>query len=253
MLYTIASYKFIALSDLSELRVLFFKKCTELALRGTILLSKEGINISLAGTEAAIIEFKNYLSANQLFADIKFHEIISQQSPFKRLKIKLKKEIITMGYSAVKPELARAPSISPAELKQWLDENRDVTLLDTRNDYEINFGTFVNAINLKLNQFNEFPEKSQTLSKEKPIVMFCTGGIRCEKASIYLLNEGFETVYQLDGGILNYFAEVGSDHYRDGCFIFDERVVLDANLQTMGVKQCQLCQARIQSAESHSC
>lgn len=242
----IAGYKFIALAELSDLRSGLLAKCESLDLKGTILLSAEGVNLNLAGTSDKIAAFKQFLQQDTRFSDMTYRESVSQAQPFKHVKVKIKKEIITMRRDDVRPEAARAPSITPAELKQWLDENRDVTILDTRNDYEVRFGTFENAVNLQIKDFCEFPEAAEKIvERDKPIVMFCTGGIRCEKAAVHLLNAGFPEVYQLQGGILNYFAEVGGDHYDGECFVFDQRVSLDANLQETGTQQCIQCQGPI--------
>ena len=253
MIQNIAGYKFITLAELPELRGLFLDKCVSLNLKGTILVSSEGINLNLAGTESEISQFKSYLLSDVRFADMTFRESLSDEQPFQRMKVKLKNEIITIRRPEVKPEETRAASLSPIEFKQWLDENRNITVLDTRNDYEVQFGTFDRAVNLHLKDFGEFPEKSETVSKEQPIVMFCTGGIRCEKAAVHMLKKGFKNVYQLDGGILNYFAKVGGDHYQGECFVFDERVALNAELQAIGTQQCQSCQGPIKVSEDHQC
>lgn len=229
----IASYKFITLTALPVLRETFIELCAVLSLKGTILLSEEGINLALSGSEQQITTFKDFLKKDPRFSDMTFRESFSETISFKRMKVKIKKEIITMKRDEVQPVSGRAPHVTPQELKQWLDENRDIVLLDTRNDYEMEYGTFKNALNLKLEDFSEFPEKTQSLSKEKPIVMFCTGGIRCEKAAIHLLQQGFEQVYQLDGGILNYFNEVGGDHYHGDCFVFDDRIAVTPELKTI--------------------
>lgn len=238
----IAGYKFITLSELTGLRAEFYKNCEEWQLKGTILLSPEGINLSLAGTQEKIASFKNFLQQDARFQGMTFRESLSQEQPFRRLKIKLKKEIITMRQPQVRPEMERAAAISPQELKQWLDENRDFTLLDTRNDYEVQFGTFRGATNPKIKDFCEFPEATKNISRAKPIVMFCTGGIRCEKAGLYMSQSGFSNVFQLEGGILNYFAETGGAHYEGDCFVFDGRVALDTQLKESGALQCTKCQ-----------
>jgi UPF0176 protein len=147
-----------------------------------------------------------------------------------------------MKNPAVKPEVTRAPAIAPNILKQWLDEKRDITLLDTRNDYEVRFGTFKKATHLAINDFSDFPKAATALTADKPVVMFCTGGIRCEKAALELLHAGFPEVYQLEGGILNYFQETDGAHYEGECFVFDERVALDTNLQVTGTLQCVVCE-----------
>ena len=225
----IAGYKFIALDDLAQLREQLL--AASVSLKGTILLSHEGININLAGTRENVAAFTTFLQNDNRFADIRFHETYSASLPFKYLKVKLKPEIITLRQPALNSLDARAPSISPAEFKQWLDEKRDITVLDVRNEYEIAYGTFVSAKHLSLSDFNEFPKVANTINKNKPIVMFCTGGIRCEKAALVMQEQGYENVYQLDGGILGYFAQVGGAHYDGKCFVFDERIAVNTNLQ----------------------
>jgi UPF0176 protein len=246
----IAGYKFISLGELSQLSSLMRTKCDELGLKGTILLSPEGINLSLAGTQKNIDLFKDFLCQDERFNDMTFRESFSESKPFARMKVKIKKEIITMRRDEVCPQRERAPSLTPAEFKQWLDEGRDITILDTRNDYEVRFGTFKKAVNLHIDDFCEFPQKAEeNVARDKPIVMFCTGGIRCEKAAIHLQNAGFSDVYQLHGGILNYFAEVGGAHYDGECYVFDQRVALDANLQAAGTRQCTQCQGPVKQEQ----
>lgn len=225
----IAGYKFITLSDLEEWRDLLLGKVNHLQLKGTILLSTEGINLNLAGLPENIIKFKSFLLQNENFIDMTFRESYSDFPPFKRMRVKIKPEIITLRQPDIHPENQTAPALSPKEFKTWLDEERDMTILDTRNAYEIAFGTFKNAKNLHLEDFSEFPAAMKQIPRDKPIVMFCTGGIRCEKAALVMLNAGYSNVYQLQGGILNYFAEVGGDHYDGQCFVFDERVAVDTN------------------------
>ncbi|OAI49385.1 hypothetical protein AYO45_02675 [Gammaproteobacteria bacterium SCGC AG-212-F23] len=224
----IAAYRFVALSELPALREQFLTECERLQLKGTVLLAPEGINLSLAGIAASVALLKAYLQQDARFADMMFRETVSDFVPFKRLKVKLKKEIIALRRPEVQPEKNRAPAISPEIFKQWLDEKRDITVLDTRNNYEVELGTFQNAVNLALNDFCEFPEAITHVDRSKPVVMFCTGGIRCEKASIVMQNAGFSEVYQLEGGILNYFKKVGDAYYHGECFVFDERVVVSA-------------------------
>ncbi len=233
----IAGYKFISLSKLPEWRSILLEKTSELALKGTILLSKEGINITLAGLPGEVRAFIQFLQDTESFSDMTFRESYSDARPFKRMYVKIKQEIITLRQPAIHPEQKAAPDISPKELKQWLDEKRDITLVDTRNDYEIEYGTFKNAQNLHLEDFGEFPAVVNQVSRDKPIVMFCTGGIRCEKAAWVMLNAGYTNVYQLRGGILNYFAEVGRDHYEGECFVFDERVAVDTNLKPTTIRK----------------
>ena len=223
----IAGYRFITLTALGDLQSTLRVLCVERQLKGTILLSEEGININLAGREENISAFKTFLNQDARFAGMNFHVTYSDSLPFRQLKIKVKKEIITLRQPEVSVTCGRAPSIAPETLKQWLDEKKEITLLDTRNDFEVQFGTFNGAINPDIDKFGELPALLDTVPKSQPIVMFCTGGIRCEKAAIYFINHGFSEVYQLDGGILGYFAKVGGDHYAGECFVFDERVTVN--------------------------
>lgn len=224
---TISGYRFVPLSSLADLKNILTAKCQDHGLKGTILLAPEGININLSGLIQNIAAFKQFLTNHPLLTGMAFKESKSDALSFKRLKIKIKKEIITFRQPTVRPEEKRAPAIDPAVLRQWFDEKRPFTMLDTRNDYEVAAGTFETAINLKLKHFTDFPKavlahlpKAQ---QDKPIVMVCTGGIRCEKAALYMLQQGYNEVYQLEGGILSYFKEVGNDHYQGECFVFDER------------------------------
>lgn len=219
----IAGYQFTALDDLATLKQNIYQKGSSLNLKGTVLLSHEGININLAGKPQNISDFINLMKQDQRFHALRFHETHSDIIPFKRLKIKIKNEIITFRQKEVSPLNGRAHTISPVLLKKWLDDNKEMTLLDTRNTYEIEYGSFDQAIHLSLNDFCELPTNIQHLEKQKPLVMFCTGGIRCEKAALYLTQQGFNEVYQLDGGILGYFEHIGRDHYQGHCFVFDDR------------------------------
>jgi UPF0176 protein len=245
----IASYKFIPLEDLATLQAHLLAKCRSLQIKGTILLSVEGINLCLSGEADKINAFRAYLQQDARFADLHYRESKSLTQAFQLMKVKIKKEIITLLQPEVDATQSRAPSIAPQDLKQWLDEKRDITLLDTRNEYEVNFGTFIGAMNLHISHFSQLPYVLADVDRNKPAVMFCTGGIRCEKAAIYMLNHGFPEVYQLDGGILNYFAEVGQAHYQGECFVFDERVAVDGRLECLGTVQCRTCQGPILLSE----
>lgn len=241
----VAGYKFTRLSDLPSRRTALLERAHHLGIKGTILLSLEGINLNLAGFPERIELFINEITNDPLFSDINFHESYSTYQPFKYMRVKIKKEIITLRQAHVDPINETAPAISPAHLKQWIDEKRDFTLLDTRNDYEFQFGTFENATHLQIKDFGEFPKAMEQIQRDKPVVMFCTGGIRCEKAAIVMQNAGYQNVYQLQGGILGYFKEVGGDYFKGECFVFDQRVAVDASLTATGTKQCQVCQGRV--------
>lgn len=241
----ISGYKFIALTNLANLQRSLKQHCQAIELKGTILISAEGININLAGTQQQIDKFQQYLAKNSDFEDITYKVSYSDFVPFKKMWVKIKKEIITFKNPNLNLEHNSEHCIKPKQLQQWLQENKDITLLDTRNDYESAIGSFKNAIKLDIQNFTDLPEHIEHLSeaqKQKPIVMFCTGGVRCEKVVPLFLEKGINHVYQLDGGILNYFAECGSDHYEGECFVFDDRVALDANLATTGTVLCKKCQ-----------
>lgn len=239
----IAGYRFVALPDRDDLREPLRQRCQSLGLLGTILLSHEGINFFLSGKQEAIDGFLDHLERDERFIDIPLKVSYSEDCAFRKMNVRLKKEIISMGMEEIKPAEFTGPAISPQEFKQWLDEGRDVTVLDTRNDYEIRLGTFENAVDFDISTFRAFPEavENSTLDKQKPVVMFCTGGIRCEKASAVMLNAGFEDVRQIEGGILGYFEEVGGAHWKGDCFVFDRRVAVDPELNVTNVEVCFAC------------
>jgi UPF0176 protein len=230
----LAGYKFVPLDGLPELRTALTGCCRDLALKGTILISPEGINVFVAGTADSTAQFMATIHADPRFDGMRFKESRSETRPFERMLVKIKKEIITLRVPGLNPAARRAPAIAPADLKRWLDEGRDVVLLDTRNDFEVEAGTFRNALHLDLKSFGEFPQAADRLApalRDKTIVTFCTGGIRCEKAAPVLTDKGFREVYQLDGGILQYFEDCGDAHFEGRCVVFDQRKSLDGRLQ----------------------
>lgn len=235
----ISCYKFVTLTDREALKADLTARCLELGLKGTILLAAEGINVFLAGSRDAIDAIVAHLRADPRFSDLAPKESLSAEPPFRKLRVRLKKEIITMKHPLIRPEDGRAPSVAAATLKAWLDrgcddEGRPVVMLDTRNDYEVAAGTFEDAVDYGIGIFSEFPPRLVEHLADyagKTVVSFCTGGIRCEKAAIHMQEIGVERVYQLEGGILKYFEEVGGAHYRGDCFVFDEREALSADLQ----------------------
>jgi RluA family pseudouridine synthase len=247
----ISTYKFVRLDNLEQRQANLKQQADLLNLRGTVLLSPEGINLFVAGTRAAIDGFVAFLQADPLLADLQPKESISDHQPFNRMLVKIKKEIIAFGVESVDPVETTSPKLPARELKRWLDEGRKVHLLDTRNDYEVEVGTFANAIPAGVDTFREFPEAVSRLPesmKDEPVVMFCTGGIRCEKAGPFMEQAGFRQVFQLDGGILKYFEECGGDHYDGDCFVFDQRVAVNPALQETDFTQCYICQ-EVVSAE----
>lgn len=230
----IAAYLFTPLDNLEALRCCLKQRCIELSLKGTILLSTEGINLFLAGSAEQIDSFKAQLALDKRFEAITYKVSLSEVQPFKRLLVKIKSEIIAFGIPEAHPTKTPAPYIDPHILKQWYLEQRDFIVLDTRNLYEVEQGTFENATHLDLDHFRNFPqavqEKLQSLPKDKAIVTVCTGGIRCEKAAPYLITQGYQQVYQLAGGILQYFEDCGADFYQGNCFVFDERETVNPQL-----------------------
>lgn len=240
----ISSYKFVPIPDAPALREVLLPRAHALQLKGTILLAEEGINLFLAGPADDVRSFVTQLQQDPRFADIAPKESWSDTQPFKKMLVKVKGEIIRMNHPTIKPADGRAPSVAPATVKRWLDQGHDdngrpVVTLDTRNDFEVDEGTFDGAIDWRITKFTEFPEAFRAHLdelKDKTVVSFCTGGIRCEKAAILMREEGLEHVYQLEGGILKYFEETDGSHYKGGCFVFDERRALGADLQATGLQ-----------------
>ncbi|MFT5303895.1 MAG: UPF0176 protein [Mariniblastus sp.] len=242
----ISAYKFVDLDNLAERKSELLPLCKSLNLKGTILLSLEGINMFLAGSRESMDTFLAHVLSKPEYVGLPVKESVSDHQPFSRMLVRLKNEIISMGMETIRPTHKTSPKISAKQLKEWLDQGKDLTLLDVRNDYEIEIGTFNDAVPIGVDHFRLFPEATRSLPaemKRKPMVMFCTGGIRCEKAGPLMEEEGFTDVYQLDGGILKYFEECGGDHYHGDCFVFDKRVAVDPNLQETDIEQCYGCQA----------
>ncbi|MEO7725462.1 MAG: rhodanese-like domain-containing protein, partial [Chthoniobacterales bacterium] len=248
----IAAYKFASLGDLAALRVELREFCHAAEMRGTVLLSPEGINLCVAAERAACDRLLVRLREIPDLVDLRPKISESDHQPFNRMLVKIKQEIIAFGVAGIDPASHPAPRIAPRQLKQWLDEARSLTLLDARNTYEVKLGTFRGARTLGLDHFREFPTAAAALPshlKDEPVVTFCTGGIRCEKAAPLLELVGFSNVFQLDGGILNYFAECGGAHYEGDCFVFDKRVALDSALRETRAALCFVCQSPLTITE----
>lgn len=251
----IAAYQFAALTDLKEWRIRLLALCRSQGLKGTILLSTEGINLFMAGPADGIGNLLEELRRRPGLETLTAKYSESARQPFTRLLVRIKKEIIAFGVPGIDPAQRTSPKLAPHELKQWLDEGRPVTLLDTRNDYEVKLGTFRGARTLGLEHFRNFPQAVDALPpelKDQPIVMFCTGGIRCEKAGPYMEREGFSSIYQLEGGILKYFEECGSAHYDGECFVFDQRVGVDPALSETSSAVCYVCQEPLTAEDQQS-
>jgi len=239
----IAAYKFITLDKLDELRPQYQETCARLNLKGTILLTPEGINMFLSGTRANIDEYLAWVRSDARLADLEVKESLSAEQSHRRMLVRIKKEIITMRMPLIKPEEGRAPFVEAKTLKRWLDNGVDdngkpVVMVDTRNDFEVDVGTFNNTVDYRIKKFTEFPEVIAAHKDDfegKTVVTFCTGGIRCEKAALVLREMGLDAIYQLDGGILKYLEQVpGAPHWEGRCFVFDEREVLDQRLAPAG-------------------
>lgn len=224
-------YKFIPLDNFAEMREPILAKMHELGVKGTILLAHEGVNGGFAGTREQMNALYAFLRQDPRLSDLRFKETFDVDNPFNKSKVKLRKEIVTMGVPNVDPIQSPGEYLTP---EQWhaLIQDPDVVLLDTRNDYEFELGTFKNAINPDIENFREFPEyvaKHLSDKKDKKIAMFCTGGIRCEKTTAYMREQGFKHVYQLHDGILNYLQTIPEETslWEGSCFVFDNRVGLD--------------------------
>lgn len=234
----VAAYLFTPIDDRPGLREVLLARAAASDLRGTVLLAPEGINLFLAGGADGVRGFLDGLRADPRFAALEAKESWSADQPFRKMLVKLKNEIIRMDHPTVRPAEGRAPAVSPADLRRWLDqghddEGREVVMLDTRNAFEVDYGTFTGALDWRIEKFTEFPAAVRANGEQlqgRTVVSFCTGGIRCEKAAIYMAEAGVENVLQLEGGILKYFEEVGGDHYDGTCFVFDGREALDPSL-----------------------
>ncbi len=244
MILNIAAYKFVRIRDPEALALQLRAQAENGALLGTILVAHEGLNLFLAGSDAAIEAFVETLCADPHLADIRIKRSRSGAQPFARLKVKVKPEIISFRQCDASPLESRAPAVPPETLARWMaqghdDEGRRVVLLDTRNRQEVAHGSFAGALTLPIDRFTQFPQAisaHRDAIADATVVSFCTGGIRCEKAAMWMRANGMDNVLQLDGGILGYFEEVGAAHYDGTCFVFDERVALDAALQPMTQK-----------------
>jgi UPF0176 protein len=239
MMLNIAAYRFVTIENPAALGEALKAACAERALLGTILLAPEGINLFLAGEKAKLRDFvENVLRADARFAPIEIKESESDHVPFKRLKVKLRKEIVTFRQPQINPALTPAPALEAKEFAKWLAEGKEMVILDTRNTFEFERGAFTGSQHLGNDNFNDFAaavESAPEAWKDKTIITFCTGGIRCEKAAPFLQAKGFSNVFQLQGGILKYFEEVGRAHYAGDCFVFDERRALDPELNPKNI------------------
>ena len=256
-----AVYKFVKLKDCAALRVPLLARCNALGITGTLLLAEEGINGTIAGTRSGIDRILAYLRSDPRLADLEYKESITDQPPFYRMKVKLKKEIVTMGVPGIDPTKLVGHYVKPEDWNALISDANGllpgVLLIDTRNDYEVGIGTFKGAVDPRITTFREFPDyvKNNFDPKKQPrVAMFCTGGIRCEKASAYMLQQGFSEVYHLQGGILKYLENVPAklSLWQGECFVFDQRVAVGQGLAPGHYELCYGCSRPITAEEKAS-
>lgn len=240
-----ALYKFVTLNDYLELKPIILDQLLSREIRGTLLLALEGINGTISGEHPQLLAFIEWLESDSRFAQLDYKLSFHQEQPFSRTKVKLKKEIVTMGVNNIDPNHVVGTYVDADDWNQLISDP-DTLLIDTRNDYEVNIGTFKNAINPNTETFREFPayvDQNLDPSKHKKVAMFCTGGIRCEKASAFMKERGFDQVYHLKGGILKYLETVDQENtlWNGECFVFDDRVAVNHSLEKGQYDQCHAC------------
>ncbi len=251
-----AFYKFVPLADFEDLRGPLQRRCAGLGLLGTILLAAEGINGMVSGSETSVLRFFERLKMDARFRDLHYKSSWVKDAPFYRMKVRLKKEIVSMGVDGIDPNRQVGEYVPPQEWNALI-ARPDVRLIDTRNDYEVHLGTFEGAENPQIRSFRQFPEwLRENLDPEKDlhVAMFCTGGIRCEKSTSYLIQQGFKKVYHLDGGIFNYLDSVdpADSTWQGDCFVFDNRVTVDHALMEGDFEVCPACRMPLGSQDRES-
>lgn len=251
-----ALYKFVTLDDYQSMKQPLLDFMLKHEVRGTLLLAKEGINGTVAGSRSAIDALLAYLKNDPRLAELSYKESYTENAPFMRSRVKLKREIVTMGVEGIDPKRVVGTYVKPKDWNQLISEP-DVLLVDTRNDYEVQVGTFKHAINPQTDSFREFPDYVKTHldpNKHKKVAMFCTGGIRCEKSTAFLKEQGFEEVYHLEGGILKYLEDVPQEEsmWEGECFVFDDRVTVNHQLEKGDYDQCHACRLPITEEEKRS-
>ncbi|MFZ9519802.1 MAG: rhodanese-related sulfurtransferase [Silvanigrellaceae bacterium] len=250
--HNLAFYKFVRIEDVAATAATFKGLVDSLDMKGTLIFAEEGLNGYVAASPESSEKFIAHCRSDSRFADVEFKLSISDFQPYSRMLVKQKKEIVTMGRSGIDPAHFTGKHVDGETLKKWLDNGDEVILLDTRNDYETKLGTFKNAIVPDIKTFRTFPgwvEDNFMQNKNKRVVTFCTGGIRCEKATAYMRQVGFDEVYQIQGGILKYFEQTqrmgGENHYDGDCFVFDHRVAVNGNLKKTEHDMCYVCWATL--------
>lgn len=252
MFTNISAYEFIPIPEknLSALQTKIKNKFIASAIKGTVYLAQEGINVAASGKENAIIDFIDFFQKETPFQKLFFKKSFSEFPVFSKVIVKVKPEIIALGIDELDIINEEKTYISPKTLKNWLDQEKNFMLIDTRNNYEYEAGSFSKALNPHIDTFKDFPafvEKLPAEAKEKPVVVFCTGGVRCEKVVPLMQAKGFQSVYQLHGGILHYFEICGGEHWDGDCFVFDDRVSVDPVLQSTGAAVCKSCHRAVKS------
>ena len=253
---TAAFYKFAALPDYASLREPLLTLCERLDVRGTILLAAEGVNGTIAGKRDAVLEVLRHLRSDPRLADLEHKESGAMDMPFLRMKVRLKREIVTLGVPGVDPARMAGTYVTPQEWNRLLDDP-DVVFVDVRNDYEVELGTFKGALNPRTKSFSELPQwvaQEQGLRAKPKVAIFCTGGIRCEKSTAYLRMAGFEEVYHLQGGILKYLETIpeNENRWEGDCFVFDERVAIGHGLKPAPYELCRACRMPVSEADKAS-
>lgn len=251
-----ALYKFVALDDYKEKRQPLLDEMEKLGIKGTLLLASEGINGTISGSREAIDAILAYLNSDERLNPISYKESYDEVQPFYRTKVKLKKEIVTLGVEGIDPRKTVGTYVKPEDWNALISDP-EVVLIDTRNDYEIEIGTFQNAVDPDTKTFREFPEyvkNNMDPTKQKKVAMFCTGGIRCEKSTAYMKEMGFEEVYHLEGGILQYLEDVPKEEsmWEGDCFVFDNRVAVNHDLEKSIYDQCYACRLPITEEDKQS-
>ncbi|MDZ7869684.1 MAG: rhodanese-related sulfurtransferase [Rheinheimera sp.] len=256
-MYVVAAlYKFVALPDYVALRDALYQHLVLNKVKGTLLLAEEGINGTICGTRQGIDAVRQWLDADGRFTGLSYKESFADEPAFYRTKVKLKTEIVTMGVPGVNPQHIVGTYVKGDDWNRLI-EDPDTILIDTRNDYEVAIGTFKNAVNPNTTSFREFPQwaaENLDKTKHKKVAMFCTGGIRCEKSTAYLKEQGFDEVYHLDGGILKYLEEMPEDNslWQGECFVFDQRVAVKHGLEQGSYDQCYACRMPLSQADMQS-
>lgn len=257
--HNLAFYKFVSIVDVQTTADEFRALVDTLDMKGTLIFASEGLNGYVAASPEAAEKFIAYCRQDARFADIEFKVSVSDFQPYSRMLVKQKKEIVTMGRTGIEPAHFTGKHVDGETLKKWLDAGDEVILLDTRNDYETKLGTFKNAIVPDIKTFRTFPawvEDNFMENKNKRVVTFCTGGIRCEKATAYMRQVGFDDVYQIQGGILKYFEVTktmgGDNHYDGDCFVFDHRVAVNPELRKTEHDMCYVCWATLSPEDKAS-